>query len=83
MNVNYRTLPTLLQQRRAFAHGSCHAVRSDNEYKVYSYQTLILTYDLLHGRTTYYNAEHYSRTTSRLQNILIRIFDTEKNEVCK
>ena len=72
--VNYKTIPGLLMSRREYTHGSSHAKRSDTEYHVYSYSTLMLTYNLLSRKVTYYNSEYYSRTTSRLQGILSMIF---------
>ena len=74
-NVNYRQLRSCLENRREYVHGSSHAKRNDTEYQVWSYSTLMLTYNCVQGRVTYFNDSHYSPTTSRLQNMIRTAFD--------
>jgi hypothetical protein len=75
--MNYSQVKSCLARRQRYKHGSSHAERTDTEYKVYSYKTLILTYNLLSGSVSYFNDTYYSRTTSRLQNMLRVAFDIE------
>lgn len=75
--VNYRELQRCLDSRREYKHGSSHAIRTNTEYQVYSYSTLMLTYNCVQGTVTFFNAEYYSRTTSRLQNMIRQAFDVE------
>lgn len=75
---NYGEVKSALVNRREYKHGSSHAERTNDEYKVYSYSTLMLTYNLLKGVVTYFNDDHYSNTTSRLQNMLRVAFNIEK-----
>lgn len=69
--ATYSTMPNLIRYLTAFKHGSHHATWDGDKYSIYSYTTLIATYD----RQTYevvFNERKYSVTTSRLQNIIRR-----------
>lgn len=74
-NVNYRQLRSCLENRREYVHGSSYAKRNDTEYQVWSYSTLMLAYNCVQGRVTYFNDGYYSATTSRLQNMIRLAFD--------
>ena len=71
--ATYREIPALLEQRKPFDGNSCHAFMFGGNYEVYSYQTLIL--QEIDGKVIYWNAKKYSVTTSKLQNILRRVFN--------
>jgi hypothetical protein len=64
-----------------YEHGSSHAVRRKTAkgeiYEVYSYTTLVFSYDLTTGVGIYWSDRTYSQTTSRLQNIIKRQFNVE------
>lgn len=59
-----------LKYKSPFRGYSISAFREDDTYKVYSYNTLIFSYDLLHKEIIKFNSEKYSRTTSKYQNII-------------
>ena len=75
---NYEQVKDALYYRESFMHGSCHAERTsgatfydlDTRYRVWSYTTLVLDYDLVSHVVTYFDNRHYSNTTSRLQNMI-------------
>jgi hypothetical protein len=76
---NYEEVRDALYHRESFVHGSCHAVRIDDdpapcgqrrEYRVWSYSTLVLVYNLDAGRVVYFDNRLYSQTTSRLQSMI-------------
>jgi hypothetical protein len=80
---NYDAVQDALHYRESFVHGSCHAVRIDDypapfgqrrEYRVWSYNTLVLVYNLDAGRVVYFDNRYYSQTTSRLQNMIRAAF---------
>lgn len=71
--ATYREIPALLEQRKPFDGNSCHAFKYDNCYEVWSYYTLILKE--VDGEVMYFDSDHYSSTTSKLQNILRRVFN--------
>lgn len=65
----YRDIPGLLSLRREFTGNSARARWTDSGvYEVRSYSTVIATYSPEDGWTI--PDKHYSRTTSRLQNIV-------------
>ena len=59
-----------LKYKSPFRGWITSAYREDDTYKVYSYNTLIFSYDLLHKEIIKFNSEKYSRTTSKYQNII-------------
>ena len=76
---NYAQVRDALYNRESFQHGSCYGTRLEflrgyyglpRVYEVYSYSTLILTYDLDAHVVTYFDYRPYSNTTSRLQNMI-------------
>lgn len=78
--ATYREIPALLEQRKAFTGNSVAAssiTLSDGSksYTVWSYDTVI--YKEVKGDCIYFNGDYYSRTTSKLQNILRQVFSNE------
>lgn len=75
--ATYREIPALLEQRKAFTGNSVEAVKLPGEYIVYSYGTVIYRehYGANIQQPVYFNSKYYSRTTSRLQNILRQVFN--------
>ena len=70
-------MPSLLCSRKPFRGNRVTAILKPNgTYEVYSYDTLMLK--VTKGGTLYFNSRKYSVTTSRLQNILRSVFDTER-----
>jgi hypothetical protein len=68
---NYKKLrDEILPLKENFKHGhSMTGQRDGDTYKVYSYSTLIASYDLLNG-TWWINPNKYSQTTSKQQTII-------------
>jgi hypothetical protein len=78
---NYDEVRDALYHRGPFLHGSCHALRYDadifgacREYRVWSYSTLVLVYNLDAGRVVYFDNRQYSQTTSHLQSMIRATF---------
>lgn len=68
----YHAMPYKLTRREPFTGNSASARwNSRGVYEVYSYSTVIATYVIGEGWTI--PEEYYSRTTSRLQNLVRRI----------
>ena len=70
MKINKSQLREMIEKKRSYIYNSSVAVIKDNEYIVYSYETLMCVYNLADNKVTYFNNEYYSRTTSYLQNII-------------
>jgi hypothetical protein len=70
---NYKQIETLLELHEPFKHGySMRAERSTTMYQVFSYGTLIASYEMLNN-IWYVNLAKYSVTTSKQQNIIRRV----------
>lgn len=70
--ATYREIPHLISRRREFNGNSARARwTSDGVYEVRSYSTTIATYTP--GTGWNIPEEYYSRTTSRLQNIVRKV----------
>ena len=70
--TSYQDMPGLLSRRKPFTGNSASARWTDSEtYAVYSYSTVIATWTPETGWRV--PEEYYSRTTTRLQNIVRRI----------
>lgn len=67
-----------LKYKSPFGGYSISAYREDDTYKVYSYNTLIFSYDLLDHRIIKFDTEKYSRTTSKYQNIIKDYIENHK-----
>ena len=70
MKINKSQLREMIENKNPYIYNSSVAVIKDNEYIVYSYETLMCVYNLTDNKVTYFNSEYYSRTTSHLQNII-------------
>ena len=70
MKINKSQLREMIENKKPYIYNSSVAVIKDNEYIVYSYETLMCVYNLVENKVTYFNNEYYSRTTSYLQNII-------------
>lgn len=69
--TSYRQMEDAIRERREFTGNSAYATLQAGVYCVYSYQTLIASYDVASSEV-FYNPRKYSNTTSRLQNIIKR-----------
>lgn len=69
--TSYQDMPGLLSRRREFTGNSASARWTGETYQVRSYSTVIATYSTATGWTV--PEDYYSRTTTRLQNIVRRI----------
>ena len=67
-----------LANREPFHGSSCHATRNGDEYKVYSYATLMYHSNKTGMRIPYVNTEEYSPTTSWLQKLIRKHLLKEK-----
>ena len=74
MKINKSQLREMIENKKPYIYNSSVAVIKDNEYIVYSYDTLILVYNIENDCVTYFNDKYYSITTSHLQNIIKNIF---------
>lgn len=76
--ATYREIPALLKSRQPFQGSSVTALKGtmpdgSSRYIVYSYKTIM--YEEEAGKCVYFNSDFYSRTTSKLQNILRSVFE--------
>lgn len=69
--TSYNSMESAIARRVPFEGNSAYATLQSGVYCVYSYQTLIASYDVASGEI-FYNPRKYSNTTSRLQNIIKR-----------
>ena len=72
MYATYRDIENLIDWRRNFRGNSVTGIRENDRYKVYSYSTLIA--EMNKRDLIYFNNNYFSNTTSRLQNIICRLF---------
>lgn len=64
-----------LMDKKPFQASNIFACLTEkNEYIVYSYQTIILRLNSA-GEVEYFDGGYYSRTTSKLQNKIKRLFN--------
>lgn len=74
--ATYREITDLLKDREPFVGNSVVALYNMHGfYEVYSYQTCILSFDPKNNKVLMFDSDFYSRTTSRLQNILRSVFE--------
>lgn len=66
---NYDEIAVAVDCRMEFEGNSTYAVKTDNEYRVYSYSTLMLSIDFK-TKDVYFDNRFYSVTTSRIQGII-------------
>jgi hypothetical protein len=72
--TKYKDMENLLKNRKPFTGNSVTATKTEAEYKVFSYNTLIYAEGF--GKV-YFDDSYYSKTTSKLQNIIRRVFKEE------
>jgi hypothetical protein len=72
--TSYRNMGRAIAERRAFTGNRATGRHEGGVYKVYSYSTLILELQDSADPLYFDNSQH-SRTTSRLQGIIIRALD--------
>ena len=70
MKIKKYEIRKFIARRWSFRCGSNMAIIVDGVYLVFSYNTLILKYNLVTDSMIYFNEKHYSKTTSTLQNII-------------
>ena len=71
--ANYKEIPRLISKRVPFKGSSVSARFDGSEYQIISYSTKIAsTNDFLYGQW-WISPETYSKTTSRIQNIVREI----------
>lgn len=73
MKINKSQLREMIENKKPYIYNSSVAVIKDNEYIIYSYETLMCVYNLTDNKVTYFNDKYYSRTTSHLQNIIKQV----------
>ena len=73
MKITKRQLREMIENKKPYIYNSSVAVIKDNEYIVYSYETLMCVYNISDNKVTYFNDKYYSRTTSHLQNIIKQV----------
>ena len=71
MSSNYKQIPALIETLTPFTGNSLRGERWGNDYRVYSYTTLIATHNSDTGER-WVSPIRYSVTTSRQQNIIKR-----------
>jgi hypothetical protein len=69
MKVTNKEMPNFISAKKVFTGNSAHAIYEEGEYKIYSYSTLIYS-----DKSGYFDNAYYSKTTSKLQNMIINIF---------
>ena len=75
MKLTYKEIPSAIRNLETFKGNSIEALNNTETYKVWSYDTLILKYNKVNKEVEYFDNGYYSTTTSKLQNILIDIFN--------
>ena len=75
MKLTYKQIPTTIRSFETFKGNSVEGLNNIETYKVWSYNTLIFKYNKLSNEVEYFNNSYYSSTTSKIQNILIDIFN--------
>ena len=75
MKLTYKQIPSAVSNFETFKGNSVEALDNIQSYKVWSYNTLIFKYNKLDNEVEYFNNSYYSTTTSKIQNILIDIFN--------
>lgn len=70
-----------LHDKKEFKTNSITAFKFGFIYEVLSYTKVIFRYDLLTNKVTYFDNTKYSKTTSRLQNMLKELYRKEINDL--
>lgn len=74
MKVTYEEMEALLESKKEFAGNSVTARWEDKEYVIKSYDTVIFRTDKKDS-IIYFDGRKHSTTTSRIQNMIRKIFD--------
>jgi len=75
MKLTYKEIPSAISNFETFNGNSIEALNNIQTYKVWSYDTLIFKYNKIDKEAEYFDNSYHSTTTSKLQNILIDIFN--------
>ena len=75
MKLNYKQIPEAIRNFETFKGNSVEGLDNIETYKVWSYNTLIFKYNKVDNEVEYFDNSYYSTTTSKIQNILIDIFN--------
>jgi len=75
---NYRDIEQAIAQLEPFNGNSASAYLEKGEYIIVSYSTEMARIRVIDREVMTFNDNHYSSTTSRLQNIIRREFDITK-----
>jgi hypothetical protein len=70
-------MPELLKNRQVFSGESVTTYKRDDEYFVFSYDTLMYSESL---KGVYFDLTFYSKTTSKIQKIIKDIFEIVPNK---
>ena len=70
-----------LHSKKEFKTNSITAFKFGSIYEVLSYTKVIFRYDLLSNKVTYFDNNKYSKTTSRLQNMLKELYRKELDDL--
>ena len=70
-----------LRDKKEFKANSITAFEFGYIYVVLSYTKVIFRYDLLNNKVTYFDNTKYSKTTSKLQNMLKELYRKELNDL--
>lgn len=74
MKANYNQIREFIVQRQPFKGNSCRAVKTDKNYTIYSYATVIYKEDYTDtSKPAYFNIDFYSAITNTLQNIIAEV----------
>jgi hypothetical protein len=73
--TTYKEIPNKLRNFETFKGNSAEGLDNIQSYKVWSYNTLMFKYNKVNNEVEYFNNSYYSNTTSKIQNILIDVFN--------
>jgi hypothetical protein len=83
-NPNYKEIEQLIAEKVQFTHGySMRAEWTDKSYKVYSYNTQIGEWRSDYQEWVFLNLSKYSVTTSKQQNLLLRVIKQEGEKIAE
>jgi len=74
IRATYKQIPTLISYFKPFTGNSVTGWIDGGQFVVMSYATVIAKIDMATHSVSYFNDKFYSRTTSKIQNILRRLF---------
>ena len=69
--MNYQIVEEKIRNNEPFKHGnSMKAVVEGEEYRIYSYTTLIYSEEIKTGKLLYWDGSYFSHTTRKQQNLI-------------